>query len=180
MCNQGSMLQMLTSIQNNQFDEQHSSPTFYQHQQASQGSSFQGLIRQTKTNSSSRSLHSLYPISRDAVEPDLHTLTDRGSLSQRASLYEPKNNLSRAEIYNSFGTVHNSTNLHISMDRGSLSERTSFHQPVKSPPREEFYNGFGTPNPPQESVLANALLNQEASKVTAYSSMFIFQVCFKK
>ena len=35
---------------------------------------------------------------------------------------------------------------------------------------DDVYNGYGTPNPPNESVLANAILNEESSRKVSESS----------
>ena len=60
-------------------------------------------------------------------------------------------------------TTSETNNNHINdQEFGLVSPMTSFNDDV--------FDGYGTPNPPNESVLANAILNEEASRKISESS----------
>ncbi|XP_012566713.1 uncharacterized protein LOC101240882 isoform X1 [Hydra vulgaris] len=102
------------------------------------------LTRQSSL--SSRSLHSLYPISRESIEPDglieMEFSSRKTSFREKSSSSPPK-----SENY-------------IVSNKDYLSKR------LGSPTNEELY--MSAANISQESVLANAHLYQETSKVTSY------------
>ncbi|XP_065648892.1 uncharacterized protein LOC101240882 isoform X2 [Hydra vulgaris] len=102
------------------------------------------LTRQSSL--SSRSLHSLYPISRESIEPD--GLIEMEFSSRKTSFREKSSN-----------SPPKSENFIVS-NKDCLSKR------LGSPTNEEFYKNAA--NISQESVLANAHLYQETSKDTSY------------
>ena len=60
-------------------------------------------------------------------------------------------------------TTSETNNNHINDQEFALvSPMTSFN--------DDAFDGYGTPNPPNESVLANAILNEEASRKISESS----------
>ena len=60
-------------------------------------------------------------------------------------------------------TTSETNNNHINdQEFGLVSPMTSFNDDV--------FDGYGTPKPPNESVLANAILNEEASRKISESS----------
>ena len=60
-------------------------------------------------------------------------------------------------------TTSETNNNHINdQEFGLVSPMTSFN--------DDAFDGYGTPNPPNESVLANAILNEEASRKISESS----------
>ena len=60
-------------------------------------------------------------------------------------------------------TNNNHTN---DKDFGLVSPMTSFNDEFN----DDAFDGYGTPNPPNESILANAILNEEASRKISESS----------
>ena len=60
-------------------------------------------------------------------------------------------------------TTSETNNNHINDQEFALvSPMTSFN--------DDAFDGYGTPNPPNESILANAILNEEASRKISESS----------
>ena len=60
-------------------------------------------------------------------------------------------------------TTSETNNNHINdQEFGLVSPMSSFN--------DDAFDGYGTPNPPNESVLANAILNEEASRKISESS----------